>query len=197
VTPTVYGGQLAVTAWRWLGKHHASNATKRDGSAATHNSLLNLGLALALHAERLKKPLEKAELEDALDAWANEYKRQGQVLTLPLEEYRDELEQSIAGAKKAHWFNRVARFWSQWIEHPEFPKEGTPEDRLLFAIRQNCKTSGKAEFYLGARDAALVAGLGYRTAARLLLKLVADKRLLKLTKTRLPHHAYEYRLLNP
>jgi hypothetical protein len=64
---------------------------------------------------------------------------------------------------------------------------------ILFAIRQHCAESKSREFFIGSRDAGLVAGTSYITAWRKLKKLCADGHLEKVGK-RLPRDAQTYRL---
>ena len=192
--PAVYGGQLALTCWTWYGRHSANTSPCADGTAKTHRSLLDLGKAVALHAERIGERLTERDISAAFDAWLAEHARQGVRLRCAPDEYRRELVASVRGAEGKPWFRSAAEKWLRWTRHPNFPKAGTPRDRLLFTIRQHCAESGSTEFFLGVRDAALVAGGHFNTGARLLRKLVADGALEKSNVRRQLRHAQTYRL---
>lgn len=190
----LYAGLLAASPWHWFGRFHAGCAVKPDGTARTHWDVLGLGKAIALHADRLGVKLGGVEVDEALGGFASEFRRRGVRLRGRLEEYRAELETSVKGATRKAWFREAADFWLRWTRHPAFPRTGEPKDRLLFAIREHSKRTGKRQFFIGARDAGLVAGVCYQAAARILKRMVADGRLELLTKQRPPRHAFEYRL---
>ena len=54
---------------------------------------------------------------------------------------------------------------------------------------------GATNFFIGARDAGLVAGGSFRTAARAIRKLCDDGHLEKTGERRQPRHAQTYRLI--
>ncbi len=195
VSPSLYGGQLALTCWSWYGRHYANTSPRQDGTARTHHSLLELGKAVALHAERIREPLTKRHIEEAFNGWRTELARQGVSLRVAEDEYRAELNASVKGAQRKPWFKAAAEKWIRWTQHVEFPCAGLPHEKLLFAIRQHCADAGTNEFFLGVRDAALITGGHFTTGARLLRKLVADGYLVKIPDVKRPrHHAYDYRL---
>ncbi|MGA2787491.1 MAG: BT4734/BF3469 family protein [Verrucomicrobiota bacterium] len=66
---SVYGGQLALTCWTWYGRHSANTSPRADGTAKTHRSLLDLGKAVALHAERIGERLTERHISLAFEAW--------------------------------------------------------------------------------------------------------------------------------
>lgn len=198
VASAIYGGQLALTCWGWYGRTMATTSPRPDGTARTHRSLLDLGKALALHAERIRETLTKQHIEEAFNAWRTELARQGIRLRGVDDDYRKELIGSVSGAQRKPWFKAAAEKWIRWTRHKDFPITGKPLDRLLFAIRQHCADAGCTEFFLGARDAGLIAGGHFTTGARWLRKLVADGYLAKIPiANRPPRHAYDYRLSAP
>ena len=69
-----------------------------------------------------------------------------------------------------------------------------PPEKILFAIRQHCAESKSNDFFIGARDAGLVAGVSYRTAARVIRKLCDDGQIEKTGERRQLRHAQDYRL---
>jgi hypothetical protein len=196
VTPAVYSGELAMTPWLWMGRFHVCNSVKADGTVLTHGNLLKLGMAMALHAERINYVLKHGDYDDAARAWFVEHQRKGLRLRGDFDEYRSELRRSVEGARSKRWFKASVEKWTRWTRHPDFPKH--PAERLLFAIRKHCEEAGKQEFFIGARDAGLVCGASYRTGARLLHRLVKNGRLKLLTvpDKRLPFHSYDYRLID-
>lgn len=161
----------------------------------THYNLVNLGKAIALHAHRIKKPITPQIIEYAIDAWFSEIARNGGRLRCSREEYRAELDVSVRGCDRKPWFKAAAEKWLRWTKHRDFPHEGLPHEKILFAIRQHCAEASRDEFYLGARDAGLVAGVSYITGWRMLCKLCASGYLKKMGLKRLPLHAETYLLL--
>jgi len=194
VAPPLYAGQLAVTAWAWFGRYHA-NATPRDGEAVkTHRCLLDLGKSIALHAYRIKERISPQIIESAFSAWTAEHARQGVRLRCSPDEYRRELTASVEGCERKPWFTSAAEKWLRWTRHPDFPGHGEPSERILFAIRQHCTETGSPEFFLGSRDAGLVAGVHFTRAAAAIRKLIADGVLEKTDARRQPRHAQTYKL---
>jgi hypothetical protein len=190
-----YAGDLALTCWNWWGRHFANTTPRDNGTAKTHFPLLDLGLAIALHAHRIKEPVTPRIVDTALDAWISEHARQGVRLRCSRDEYRRELLVSVRGAERKPWFKSAADKWLRWTRHKEFPNGGLPHEKILFAIRQHCADVSSDEFFLGARDAGLVAGISFKTAARALSKLVNDGQLKKVDIKRPARHAQTYRLL--
>ena len=192
--PTIYAGQLAEIWATWHGRTSVIIGKRPDGTTGTHKSLLNLGKSVALHAERTKQPLTNRHIDEAFAAWHSEHVRRGVPLRCAQEEYRRELLVSVRGAERKPWFKAAADKWLRWTRHAAFPSAGLPREQLLFAIRQHCAESGSQEFFLGARDAAMITGGHFNTGARLLRKLVADGSLEKIGERRHPRHAQTYRL---
>lgn len=197
VSPSLYGGTLAETCWTWFGRHYASALPRRDGTAKTHHNLLDLGKAVALHAHRIKSPITDNIIDLTFNAWLGEHARNGVRLRCSPEEYRAEFVTSVKGCQRKPWFSCAADVWLRWTRHKQFPRDGLPHERILFAIRQHCADAKTSEFYLGARDAALVANVGYVTAWRVLNKLCASGQLEKLEAPRNLRHAQTYRLKYP
>ena len=150
---------------------------------------------MALHAERIGVRLTNRQIGEAFDGWIAEHARQGVRLRREVDEYRQEFVISLRGAQRKRWFRAAADKWIRWTRHMEFPHAGLPCEKLLFAIRQHCADAGGNEFFLGARDAALIIGGHYNTGARWLKKLVADGHLVIIPNAKRPvRHAYDYRL---
>jgi hypothetical protein len=194
--PSLYGGELALTCWNWFGQHFANTAPVSGETAKTHGALLALGKAIALHAERIREPLTARQIDSAFESWLREHNRQGVQLRCSADEYRRELRDSIEGARRKSWFKSAAEKWIRWTRHEEFPHAALPHEKILFAVRQHCADAGSDEFFLGARDAGLVAGGSYRTAARAIRKLCDDGQLEKTGERRQPRHAQTYRLID-
>jgi hypothetical protein len=192
VTP--YSGQLALTCWNWLGRHFASTAPVSGDTVKTHKNILDLGLAIALHAERIKEPVTARLIDSAFESWLREHNRQGVRLRCPADDYRRELLVSVRGAERKPWFKSAAEKWTRWTRHKEFPHDGLPGEKILFAVRQHCADAKTDEFFLGVRDAALVSGGSKETAGRLLRKLCVSGYLEKTGGRRQPRHAQTYRL---
>jgi hypothetical protein len=195
VSPVLYSGQLAETWPGWYGRNLANPMRCENGMAKTHGSLLELGKRLALHAERIKSPLTVRQIDSAFSAWLTEYNKQGATLRWQPDTYRRELRDSIAGARRKKWFTTAAEKWQRWTRHADFPHSGLPGERVLFAIRCHCADAKTQEFFIGVRDAALVAGVSKETAGRLLRKLCKDGSLEKTGTRRNPRHAQTYRLI--
>jgi hypothetical protein len=195
VTSTGNTRGMETTTWIRMGKLHVGNMVKPDGTVYTHVKLLHLSKAMALHARRINHTLTNRDFEEAIRAWFATHDRKGLRLRGDLAEYRAELRQSAEGAFRKRWFTNCADKWIRWTRHPDYPVR--PSDRLLFAIRKHCAEMGTPDFYIGARDAGLVLGKTYRTAARHLAKLVTtgELKLLTVPGESLPTHAYEYRLV--
>jgi hypothetical protein len=194
VTPVLYAGTLAETWPTWYGRHLASASPRENGTAKTHRSLLDLGKALALHSERIKTPLTARLVDAAFEAWIGEHARQGVLLRCQQDDYRRELRDSVDGCRRKPWFKSAAEKWLRWTRHKEFPRDGLPHEKILFAIRQHCAEAKSDEFFLGVRDAGLVAGTSFMTAARSLCKLVKDGHLTKLDIKRPVRHAQTFKL---
>lgn len=194
--PSPYGGQLALPCWSWFGRHYANITPVSGDTVKTHKSILALGMALSLHAERIKEPVSAPLIESAITAWWYEYEKQGVRPRGTLDEYRRELRQSIEGARRKRWFKSATEKWLRWTRHKEFPYKALPHGKILFAIRQHCAETGSDDFFIGARDAGLVAGVSFRTAARAIRKLCNDGHLEKIGKLRQPRHAQTYRLID-
>lgn len=194
VTPVLYAGTLAETWPTWYGRHLASTSPRENGTAKTHHSLLDLGKALALHSERIKTPLTARLVDAAFEAWLGEHARQGVLLRCQQDDYRRELRDSVDGCRHKPWFKSAAEKWLRWTRHKEFPRDGLPQEKILFAIRQHCAEAKSDEFFLGVRDAGLVAGTSFMTAARSLCKLVASGHLTKLDIKRPVRHAQTFKL---
>jgi hypothetical protein len=192
--PSVYGGQLALTCWNWFGRHYANIAPVSGDTAKTHRNILDLGLAIALHAERIKQPVTARLIDSAFESWFREHQKQGVRLRLSPDEYRRELRDSVEGARRKSWFKSAAEKWLRWTRHKDFPHAAMPREKILFAIRHHCAESKNNDFYIGARDAGLVAGVSYRTAARAIRKLCADGHLIKDGERKQLRHAQTYRL---
>lgn len=192
--PSAYGGQLALTCWNWFGRRYANIAPVSGDTVKTHKNILDLGLAIALHAERIKEPVTPRLIDSAFESWLRELNRQNVHLRGSPDEYRRELRQSIEGARRKCWFKSAAEKWIRWTRHKDFPHVAMPPEKILFAIRQHCVESKSNDFFIGARDAGLVAGVSYRTAARAIRKLCDDGQLEKIGERRQLRHAQDYRL---
>lgn len=195
--PSPYAGSLAVSCWGWWGRHVASSTPVSDGTARTHRSLLELGKCVALHAHRIREPLTPQILNAAFAAWWGEFRGKGIQLRGTADEYRREFAVSAAGCCRKPWFKPAANKWVRWGKHREFPRAGLPLERIEFAIRRHCEDARTDSFFIGVRDAAMVAGVGKDTAALLLRKLVAGGVIQKTGPRRHPRHAQTYRLLKP
>ena len=194
VTP--YAGQLALTCWHWLGRHFASTAPVSGNAVKTHGSLLDLGKAVALHASRIQEPLTPRLIASAFESWLDEHRRQGLTLRCSPDDYRAEFVASVKGCDQKPWFKSAAEKWIRWTRHGEFPRAGLPQEKILFGVRRHCAESGSQEFFIGVRDAALVAGTSKETAGRLLRKLCVDGHLEKTGERRQPRHAQTFRLID-
>jgi hypothetical protein len=191
---TPYAGDLALTCWNWYGRHYASTSPCQDGAAKTHRSLLELGKACALHAHKIKEPVTPRIIDAAFESWLHEHQRQRVTLRCSPDEYRAEFVASIKGCSRKAWFNAAADKWLRWTRHADFPRDGLPHEKILFAIRQHCAESGSPEFFIGVRDASLVSGGGKDTACRMLKKLCVSGHLEKFGERRHLRHAQTYRL---
>jgi hypothetical protein len=185
---------LALPCWNWLGRHFASTAPVSGNAVKTHGSLLDLGKAVALHASRIREPLTPRIIDSAFESWLDEHRRQGLMLRCSPDDYRVEFVASVKGCERKPWFKSAAEKWIRWTRHGEFPRAGLPHEKILFAVRRHCAEFGSPEFFIGVRDAALVAGISKETAGRLLRKLCADGQLEKNGERRQLRHAQDYRL---
>ena len=162
----------------------------------THRNILDLGKAIALHAERIKEKLTPRLIESAVNAWWDEHEKKGVSLSRSLAEYRQELRVSIEGAQRKPWFKKAAEKWIRWTRHEDFPHSGKPHEKILFAIRQHCAEAKSNEFFIGARDAGLVAGFSYPTAARAIRKLCDAGYLRKGDERKKLREAQTYHLID-
>lgn len=192
--PSVYGGELALTCWNWFGRNYANIAPVVGDTVKTHQNILDLGLAVSLHAERIKEPVTARLTDSVFESWWRELQKLGVRLRCSPDEYRRELLASVEGARRKGWFKSAAEKWLRWTRHRNFPHSGLPHEKILFAVRQHCADAGSDEFFIGARDAGLVAGVSFRTAARVIRKLCAAGHLEKIGERRQPRHAQTYRL---
>lgn len=145
---TPYSGHLALTCWDWFGQHFANTAPLSGDTVKTHRSLLDLGKAVALHAERIHEPLTPRIIDTAFDAWFAEHRRQGVTLRCAPDAYRAEFVTSVKGCSRKAWFKSAAEKWIRWTRHAEFPHDGLPHERILFAVRRHCAESGSPIFSL-------------------------------------------------
>jgi len=189
-----YAGQLAYTCWNWYGRHYASIMPLAGDTVKTHKNLLGLGKSIALHAERINEKLTARHIESAISAWWHEHEKQGVRLRGSLDEYRRELKMSIEGAQRKPWFKSAAEKWMRWTRHKDFPDGGKSQEKILFAVRQHCTEANKKDFFIGARDAGLVASVSYPTAARVIRKHCDAGQLEKTGERRQLRHAQDYRL---
>jgi hypothetical protein len=192
--PATYGGQLALTCWNWYGRNYANIAPVSGHTVKTHKNILDLGLAIALHADRIQEPVTERMIDSAIESWWSEYQKQGVRLRCSREEYRRELRDSVEGARRKRWFKPAAQKWIRWTQHKDFPRNAMPAEKILFAIRQHCAEAKSNDFFIGARDAGMVAGVSYRTAARVVGKLCDEGQLEKNGDRRKPRHAQDYRI---
>ena len=191
---SIYAGQLAETWLSWYGRNYAQLVPVSGDTAKTHRNLLDLGKVIALHSERIKERLAPREIDLAFQAWWSELNRQNVPVRGLLDEYRRELKTSIEGAQRKPWFKSAAEKWIRWTRHNDFPNSGKPDEKILFAVRQHCAEARSNDFFIGARDAGLVAGVSYCTAARVINKLCKFGHLEKNGERRQLRHAQAYRL---
>lgn len=191
-----YAGQLALTCWPWYGRHYANITPTSGDRVKTHTNLLDLGKAIALHADRIKEPLTARLIDSAFNSWWHEHERLGIHLRGSPDEYRRELQTSIEGARRKPWFKKASEIWIRWTRHKDFPNDASPQVKILFAIRQHCAEAKSNKFFIGARDAAIVAGGSPATAARAIRKLCNGGQLEKDGERRCCRHAQDYRLLS-
>jgi hypothetical protein len=196
VSSSLYSGQLAEIWPVWFGRLYANSAPVSGETVKTHGSLLDLGKAIALHAEKIKKPVTARQIDSACESWLSEHQKQGVRLRCSPDEYRRELIVSVKGCEGKSWFKTAAEKWTRWTRRADFPHGELPHKKILFAIRQHCAESKSQDFFIGARDAGLVAGASYVTAWRMLKKLCADGHLEKLGERRQLRHAQTYRLID-
>ena len=192
--PSVYGGELALTCWNWFGRNYANIAPVVGDTVKTHQNILDLGLAVSLHAERIKEPVTARVTDSVFESWWREFQKLGVRLRCSPDEYRRELLASVEGARRKRWFKSAAEKWLRWTRHKDFPHSGLAHEKILFAVRQHCAEAGSQECFIGARDAGLVAGVSFRTAARFIRKLCNDGHLEKHGERRQLRHAQTYRL---
>jgi hypothetical protein len=162
---------LADTWATWYGRYHACQPNGTD-TAKTHYPILELGKRLTVHADKIKTPLTPALIDMAFDAWESENTKRGVSLREKPDAYRKELHASIRGIESKPWFKKVTQRWIRWTGHKDFPHEGKPDEKILFAIRQHCQEEKSNEFFLSVRDAGLLVGGNAMTGSRLLNKLV-------------------------
>jgi hypothetical protein len=113
------------------------------------------------------------------------------------DDYRSEFVKSVKGCSSKPWFKSAAEKWLRWTRHGDFPHTASANIRILFCAQRHCAESGSREFFIGVRDAALVAGVSKETAGRLLRKLCVNGQLEKVGERRHRRHAQTYRLIDP
>jgi hypothetical protein len=178
--------------WLWLARELVPFDQKPDGTYFTHVVLRDLARRLAVGAAREQFWMAEDHAHAAADAWLEEAKRQGRKLSRSDDDYRRELLVNIASVRKWKDFHNHVDHWLRWTRLPNFPE--TPRERIIFAIRAHCKQARKAEFFLGCRDAARVAGTTYVHASRLLRQLVKEGLLSMPKRKRSGMQAITYQL---
>lgn len=178
-----------------LGESRAYCPVREDGTAETHFSLLHLGLDLVVRYRRHGLILTRAEIDRAFRAWLSSCKRQGLRFRESPDSYRAELEVAIRGAERKPWLGEVVDFWRRWTRVPEFPQAGSSEERLAWAIRQQCANLGTVKFFLSARDAATITGTTFKAANDTLHRLVSTGVIQRAGKRLHARHAQQYWLL--
>ncbi|HEX3856687.1 MAG TPA: hypothetical protein VHY30_05255 [Verrucomicrobiae bacterium] len=151
-------------------------------------------MAIALHADRIQEPVTARLMDSAFESWMREHQKRGVRLRCAPDEYRRELRDSIEGARRKSWFKSAAEKWIRWTRHKDFPHAAMTPDKIMFAIHQHCAESKSNDFFIGARDAGLLAGVSYRTAARVIRKLCDDGQIEKIGERRQIRLAQDYRL---
>ena len=175
-----------------LGREHAPYEKKQNGTAKTHVSLNKLALAAAVQLSRQRADLDDDILDDMMEAWLAACRKKGLRLTRKPSDYREELRGSIEGAMRKDWFHSLADKWTRWTRDPAFPKE--PTEQVLFAIRKHCEAEGTEDFFIGCRDAGLVAGTDHMTAWRILGRLTKAG-LIQFVRKYKGRKANDYRLV--
>ena len=188
-----------MTCWNWYGRHFASTCTVpgRGGeNASTH--LLDLGKAVALHAHRIKEPVTARIIDSVLECVAGR---------------ASPVRVSRSGARPAttapNLSTSVKGVRTQNVGSNPPLKNGCDGHGTQISRTADCRTkrfcspsashcaeAGSDEFFIGARDAGLVAGVSFRTAARFIRKLCNDGHLEKHGERRQLRHAQTYRLIN-
>jgi len=176
---------------------------KPDGTHYTHQSLFQLGKRIAMLV--CKQALSKADtsrlINEAFAGWIAEARRSKHPLRGEDSEYRQELGKIVRSSVKRKGIARAVATWTQWTRHAEFPSDGDPEKRLLFAIRNHCEARRTKVFFIGCRDAAVIAGVrSTKTSAKLLRDLRRRKILSRsldgiCVPPRPKRHAQRYRFL--
>jgi hypothetical protein len=160
-----------------------------------------LSKRLALCAAREKWPADdfvSQIVPETINHWMAASNRTGTRLRGTKVEYAHEAGQMILGAHRTRWFKAASEKWERWRRDPEFPLDGSPADRLLFAIQRHCSVHRTSEFFISCRDAAIVSGREHTQASQLLKQLVRNGYMELLDRPERPaRHAYEYRLLDP
>jgi hypothetical protein len=192
--PCLSEGDLNTLAYG-LGESRAYCPVRDDGTAETHISLVHLGLDLVVRYRRHGLILTRAEIERAFSGWLTSCKRQGLRFRNSPDIYREELEVAIRGAERKPWLGRVVDFWRRWTYEPGFPEAGSSDERLAWAIRQQCAQRGTPKFFLSARDAATITGTTFKAANDTLHRLIARGVIRRAGKRLRARHAQEYRLL--
>lgn len=178
-----------------LGESRACCPVRQDGTAETHFALLLLGLDLVVRYRRHRLVLTHSEIDRAFEAWMRSCKRQGLRFRKSCESYRHELEIAVLGAERKPWLGRVVDFWQRWTRASGFPTTGSSDERLVWAIRAHCAEFGTFNFFISARDAAIVTDTTYGAANNTLHRLVSAGFIQRVGKRLHARHAQEYVLL--
>ncbi len=160
---------LSETIFSFLGRDYVPYLINPNGEGFTHESLRALGLRVAVELSRQHGDLDDDILNEVIRAWWGGCHKKRLLLTGKLADYREELRASIEGAMRKEWFHDLVTKWTRWTHYPAFPND--PEDRVIFAIRKHCEAEGTADFFIGCRDAGLVAGTDHVTGWRILRRL--------------------------
>ncbi|MHC1769017.1 MAG: BT4734/BF3469 family protein [Verrucomicrobiia bacterium] len=199
-----------ISSLRHLGQHAAPCRQRPDAaSALTHNPSL-FPLARSLATEFAKGRYRGVYPEQALDevfgGWLEHVSRRGHVLLKSPKDYRRELTLGFRSVMKSDGLRAASERWIQWKSHPDFPHDGSPQEKLLFAIRAHCKAEGKQGFFLSCRDAGDICGRSFKTGSKLLSAL-REQGILKLAtvvsgkreyaRLRGTRQAFDYVLLEP
>jgi hypothetical protein len=141
--------------------------------------------------------LTRSEIYRAFDSWWLNGKRLGLRYRCNPDVYRAELLSGVADVQQASWLPKVVNFWMRWTEHPEFPTDKKPYEKLAWVIRQHCAERQVKEFFLSARDAATITGTTFTNANATLHRLVAAGIIKQAGKRKHARHAQNWRLLSP
>lgn len=188
--------ELRELPWR-VGKAcvPGEDCVRPDGSLPTCKALQRLSWALAAPFARAGRAVDGLAIGAAARAFLAEVKRRGHRVRMDESALRAELRKMCATIPGSDRFAGAVKMWTRWPEHPEFPADGTPEERLLFAIERHCAEHQTRRFYLGCRDAGLVLGASHVFAHRVIRRLVLTKRLQVVLRPKHPRHAITYSLM--